>query len=188
MGDVAQRLIGSGYSCVARNTFAPAPGQSAGPRRPGFASSQPFGYSMRSAGSVIALGQRSIGRIGPLSYQNHRVPRAYSSALEERTLPIERGLLLTQDDIVRGEVIACLSADFFVDVAMFEATCGIDFHRYFNAEWNALRDFERAGALVADAAHLALTPAGRLVCDDVCRIFDRRTRMLTEACTRPRLL
>jgi hypothetical protein len=181
MGHVAQRLIGAGHSCVARNVFASRSGQSAGSRR-----KEPL--KPPSTGSVIALGQRSIGRVGPLSYQNHRAPGAYLAALEQGALPIERGLLLTHDDIVRGLVMASLSADFFIDIAMVEAACGIDFRRYFRAEWNALRDFEDMGALSIDAAHLALTPQGRLVCDDVCRVFDQRAHMLTEACERPHLL
>lgn len=187
-GDAARRLIDAGYSCVARNVFAPASGQSADARVPRPANRPPFASSARPVGSVIALGPRSVGRLGPLSYQNHRVPRDYFAALERETLPIERGLLLTHDDIVRGAVIASLSADLFVDIAMLEAAYGIDFRRYFSAEWKALRNLERAGALSIDATHLVLTPQGRLACDDVCRVFDRRTRMLTEACTRSHLL
>ena len=93
--------------------------------------------------------------------------------------------MLTHDDIVRGLVMASLSADFFIDIAMVEAACGIDFRRYFRAEWNALRDFEGMGALSIHAAHLALTAQGRLVCDDARRVFDQRARMLTEAYERP---
>jgi coproporphyrinogen III oxidase-like Fe-S oxidoreductase len=180
MRHAARRLVSAGYVCVARNVFA-MPGDShAVAHRQGRLTCQPYGFSAQPAGAVLALGQQAIGRLGPLYYQNHRLARDYFAALDGGMLPVERGLLLTHDDIVRNAVIAGLSADLFVDIPMIEAAYAIDFRRYFDAEWKALLGLARAGVVSIDATHLALTPAGRLVCDDVCAVFDRRARTVME--------
>lgn len=188
MHSAASRLLDAGYVCIARNVLAIPADSHAIAHRQGRLTRQPYGYSSRPVGAVLALGQQAIGYIGPLYYQNHRLPRHYFSALGRGKLPVERGLHLTHEDLTRLAVIGSLSANLFVDIAAIEAIYKIDFRQYFDVEWKALSEFLRIGVLTLDSMCLALTPTGRLCCDDVCRVFDQRARFLAEHTPQPGLL
>lgn len=133
--NAATRLLDAGYLCIARNVFALPSDTHAVAHRQGRLTRQPYGYSTRPVGAVLALGQQAIGYIGPLYYQNHRAPNHYFSALSRGTLPVERGLHLSHDDLARRAVISSLSANLFVDIAAIETAYGIEFRSNFGAEW-----------------------------------------------------
>lgn len=178
--DVATRLLDAGYLCIAQNVFALAADGHAVAHRQGRLTRQPNGYSIRPFGVLLALGPRTVGYIGALYYQNHRVTQHYHACLSAGHLPVERGLHLSHDELVRRTIILSLCTNLFINVTAIEAAYHIDFRRAFSTEWTELGRLERAGLLDLDATNVALTSAGRLACGTVCRVFDRHARLLDE--------
>lgn len=178
--DVAVWLLEAGYLYIAQDVFALPSDALAVAHRQGRLTRQPNGYSTRPVGALLALGPKTIGYIGALYYQNHRVLQHYLALLAQGSLPVERGLQLSQDDLVRRTIILSLSTNLFVDVAAVEAAYGINLRSTFAAEWGELTRLERAGLLKLDTTNITLTSAGRLACGAVCRVFDRHTHLLAE--------
>lgn len=92
---IAVTLIDAGYQCIASDVFALRTDTHAIAHRRGCLTRQPHGYSAQPVSTLIALGPRTIGYVGPLYYQNQRLPQSYSSMVCKGQLPVERGLFLS---------------------------------------------------------------------------------------------
>jgi oxygen-independent coproporphyrinogen-3 oxidase len=176
--EIAAALINAGYQCIATNVFALRTDTHAVAQRQGRLTRHPYGYSTHPVNTLLALGHRTIGYIGALYYQNQRLPQSYSSMLRVGRLPVERGLFLTHDDLMRRTIIMSISTNLFVDIASIETAYGVDFRRVFADEWKQLEKLERAGLLTIGTQDISLTPAGHLASNRVCRIFDLQARLL----------
>ncbi|WP_144159309.1 hypothetical protein [Paraburkholderia sp. BCC1885] len=177
---IAATLIDAGYQCIASDVFALRTDTHAIAHGRGCLTRQPYGYSAQPVSTLIALGPGTVGYVGALYYQNQRLPQSYSSMLRAGQLPVERGLFLTPDDLIRRTIIMSISTNLFVDIAAIEAAYGIDFRSTFASEWKQLEKLERAGLLTVGTQEISLTPAGRLAGGLVCRVFDLRTRLLAD--------
>lgn len=175
-------LIGAGYGCVANNLFALHSDEYAKAQRLARLVLRPYGYSSFPADSLIALGQGSIGNIGPLQYQNCRHPGSYAAMLERGALPIERGFLSRQEDIMRRTIIAELLTNFAVNIEVIESCFNIDFIQTFRDECKALERLERERLVEVQAGYIRLTTAGRFSCGRIAKVFDRYTRVLADTC------
>jgi oxygen-independent coproporphyrinogen-3 oxidase len=188
IANAAARLAQAGYVCIAESLFALAPDPYAIAHRQGRLSCRAGGYAARPVGTVLGLGPGAIGQVGPFYYQNHRAPARYLAALDAGRLPIERGLHLSPDELVRRAVISSLETNLFVDVPTIEAAYGIEFERAFAPELRQLRHCAKAGLLTIDATGITLTQPGRLACGAICRVFDARGRQLIERTPQTTLL
>ena len=106
---------------------------------------------------LIGLGVSAIGRVGPQYVQNVKEVGAYQDALAQGRFPIERGLALSRDDLLRRSVIMALMCQGRVEFESVELAHLIDFRSYFEPELNALRAFAEQGMLRIEARALALT-------------------------------
>src|SRR5574341_1642269 len=75
-----------------------------------------MGYTTRRAGDLIGLGVSAIGSVAGAFAQNQKKLSRYYAAVDQTTLPTERGYVLTQDDQVRAEAILSLMCRFEVDL------------------------------------------------------------------------
>jgi oxygen-independent coproporphyrinogen III oxidase len=168
-----ERLGAAGYRYIGMDHFARpedelARAQSAGGLHRNF-----MGYTTHAGCELIGLGMSAISHFGGSFSQNHRDLSAWETALDAGRLPVWRGLVLTEDDRLRAEVIQSLMCDGAVDFAKIEHRYGIDFESYF-AEALA-----RLGPLVADrlvtleARQLRATDRGRFLLRIVAMCFDR---------------
>ncbi|CAN7791915.1 hypothetical protein LJR034_009191 [Caballeronia sp. LjRoot34] len=178
--EVSSMLIDAGYRSIATNVFALPVDTHAIAQRQGRLTRQPYGYSAQPVNVLLALGRQTIGYVGALYYQNQRSPQHYSSMLRKGELPIERGLFLTPDDLVRRTIIMSVSTNLFIDIAAIETAFGIDFRRVFGDECEQLKKLEHAGLLTIGPDDISLTAAGVPASNRVCRIFDVRARLLVD--------
>ena len=58
----------------------------------------------------------------------------------------------------------------------FAASYLIDFSKYFEAELEELREYERLGMVELEGGAITITPKGRLLVRSVCAVFDRYLR------------
>ncbi len=175
-GSAIETFLGAGYVGIGMDHFA-LPGdelaQAAADRR---LHRNFMGYTTRPATDMLGLGVSAIGDVRGAFAQNHKKLPPYYAALDAGRFPIERGYLLSTDDLVRRHVITQLMCNFHLDIADVESRFGIRFESYFAGELSALAT---GGGPVADgflnvtAAALDVTPRGRLFVRNICMAFDR---------------
>ena len=75
------------------------------------------GYTDDPHATLIAVGATSISQFREGYIQNHKDRRAWGEAVRAGRLPVERGLRLTEDDVLRARAIETLMCNLTVDVA-----------------------------------------------------------------------
>ncbi|MDS1141217.1 oxygen-independent coproporphyrinogen III oxidase [Pusillimonas sp. SM2304] len=131
------------------------------------------GYTTRAEYDLIGFGVSAIGKIGRSYSQSVRSVNAYYKHLDEGRLPIERGFELSDDDVLRRQIIMTLMCSMPLDYQAIRQAHGIDFPDYFKAELERLAQFEEAGLLKKDESGLCITPKGRLFVRAIGMVFDK---------------
>ncbi|MBB63907.1 MAG: oxygen-independent coproporphyrinogen III oxidase [Waddliaceae bacterium] len=130
------------------------------------------GYSLRLAENMIGFGVTSIGYVKDCYVQNVKELDDYYASIDRKKLPASRGLVLSQDDIIRKWVIHRLMCNFSLFKKDFSDRFQIDFDEYFEKELSNLACFEKEKFLQHDADHIQITPLGELFIRNIVCIFD----------------
>ena len=130
------------------------------------------GYSTWADCDLIGLGMSSIGRVCDNYCQNVRDLDEYYDMLDAGKLPLERGIELEPDDLLRREIIIQLMCHFMLDIPAMEEKWRFDFRQHFQEEFQDLLKMQEDGLLVFDGDTLRITPAGRLLVRNICMVFD----------------
>ncbi|WHZ18052.1 MAG: Coproporphyrinogen III oxidase, oxygen-independent [Rhodanobacteraceae bacterium] len=130
------------------------------------------GYSTRGDCDIVGLGMSAIGRIGNSYSQNARDLPGYYIALDNGHLPVARGIVLDDDDLIRRAAIGELMCHGVLDMHAFGRRHGIAFAGYFAEALERLRRLEADGLVELDAWTLRVTARGRLLLRVVAMCFD----------------
>jgi oxygen-independent coproporphyrinogen-3 oxidase len=168
-----ERLTGAGYEYVGMDHFALPQDALVRAKHDGSLHRNFQGYSTRADCDLIGLGVSSIGKIGNTYAQNFKTLPEYYAALDAGRLPIQRGIELTPDDIVRRAVIQELMCHEKLDFAMIGRAFGIDFRHYFERELARLSSLASDDLLEIGAEVLTVTAQGRFLIRNVAMVFDR---------------
>jgi len=175
-GAAIEAFLAAGYEPIGMDHFALPDDELAIAARERRLHRNFMGYTTRPAADMVGVGVSSIGDVcGAFAQNEKKLPRYYA-ALDAGRFPIERGYLLSNDDLVRRHVITQLMCNFFVDTSAVEARFGIEFPQYFAAELDTL---SAAGGPMVDGfldladGDLAVTARGRLFVRNICMTFDR---------------
>lgn len=131
------------------------------------------GYSTHSECDLVAMGNTGIGMVGRSYSQNHKGLEDYHNSIQRGEIPIFRGVELTDDDLLRRDVITRLICDFALDFGDIASRHDIVFVDYFADELQALQAMERDGLLSLDSKAIQVHPGGRLLIRNICMVFDR---------------
>ncbi len=131
------------------------------------------GYSTHRQCDLIALGVSGIGSIGNMFAQNSVSTIEYEEIIESGELPIVKGLLIDDDDLIRAAVIQDLMCYDSLSFDDFGARHNIDFREYFSSEIEKLDVLERDDLLVLRDSGIEITPRGRLLLRNIAMTFDR---------------
>jgi oxygen-independent coproporphyrinogen-3 oxidase len=131
------------------------------------------GYSTHRQCDLVALGVSGIGGIGNMFAQNSVSTIEYEDMIERGELPIKKGLLVDDDDLVRAAVIQDLMCYDRLDFDKFGADHGIDFRDYFADEVEQLDVLEKDGLIELSDEGIQITPSGRLLLRNIAMTFDR---------------
>lgn len=134
-----------------------------------------MGYTTRRAGDMLGVGVSAIGDLRGALAQNVKKLPSYYGAIGNGLFPIERGYILTRDDVIRRHVISELMCNLFVDRHEVASRFGIDFDTYFAAEIEALTAAGGPaddGFLRIDNDALEVLDEGRLFVRNICMQFD----------------
>ena len=133
------------------------------------------GYSTRGGTEIRGFGVSSISQTARTYRQNDKTLEKYYESLAAGRLPVERGLELTDEDVLRRHVIMRLMCDFALEFAPVEAEFGVDFVPHFEAGLARLGGFTADGLVEFDAKRITVTEAGRLFIRNIAMCFDAYT-------------
>ena len=130
------------------------------------------GYSTHAHCDLLAFGVSGIGSVGNTYAQNVKDLDSYYAAIERGELPIERGLVLSRDDLIRRDLIGELICNFRLDLDEFGRRWAIDARDYFAAELERLAPMQADGLVTLDEQGIRVTDPGRLLIRNICMVFD----------------
>lgn len=166
-------LIKAGYVHVGMSHFALPTDTLAIAKRQGRLHHNFHGYSTQPECDLIGLGVSAISQVGATYSQNPRTLADYYDSLEQGRLPVERGLGLSRDDLVRRAVILSLMCHGEILYESIESAHLIDFRRYFASELVALQALEGQGLVTLDNAGIQVSGTGGYFVQRVAMVFDR---------------
>jgi oxygen-independent coproporphyrinogen-3 oxidase len=138
------------------------------------------GYTTKAGADLLGLGVSSISGIGRAYAQNFRDVKDYYAAVDRQVLPTMRGIRLTDDDVIRREVISRILCHCVLHKSEIEAEFGLSFDGYFPAELSALRPLEDDGLVELSPDTISITPLGRIFIRNVGMVFDKYLRIPRE--------
>ncbi|NLY28971.1 MAG: oxygen-independent coproporphyrinogen III oxidase [Alcaligenaceae bacterium] len=168
-----RRLLEAGYVYIGLDHFAKPDDELNTARLDGSLHRNFQGYTTRADYDLIGLGVSAIGKVGASYTQAVRSVTAYYEALDAGRLPVDRGIELSDDDLLRREVIMTIMCSVPLVYDALNRAWQIDFFDYFAHELERLQPFQDAGLISIDADALRVTPKGRLFVRAVGMVFDR---------------
>ena len=130
------------------------------------------GYTTHSDCDLIAMGVSAISQIGDTYYQNNPNLSQYTDLVNANNNAIYRGVSLTQDDIIRRDLITQLICHFSLDISAFSAKHQLDFQQYFADELIEIKQLAEDKLVSYDSKRLNITASGRILVRRVCMVFD----------------
>jgi oxygen-independent coproporphyrinogen-3 oxidase len=86
---------------------------------------------------------------------------------------VEKGIVLSGDDLIRQAVIKALICQFNLRFADIEEAFDIEFATYFAKELVALRPLVQDGLCRINEQGVRVSHSGRLLIRNVCMVFDK---------------
>lgn len=130
------------------------------------------GYSTHAGADLYSMGITGISQIGKSYAQNVKKEKEYFEALSNETFPIERGVYLTDDDLLRRHVITKVMCDFELDFGSVDKKFGIEFEKYFGKGLEGMVEFIADGLVEIKNRKLTVTEMGRLLIRNIAMNFD----------------
>ncbi len=130
------------------------------------------GYTDDDADALIGLGASAISRLPQGFAQNAPAVGNYSRAVAEGKLATVKGIVLSDDDRLRGNIIERLMCDMAVDLDAIADKSGFDIGTDFSDELDALQPFQENGSVLIDGRRIRITEKGRPYLRLVASAFD----------------
>jgi len=169
---VTSKLIDAGYEYIGMDHFAKPTDELAIAQKERKLYRNFQGYSTNSDCDLVAFGITSIGKVADSYSQNIKTIKEYTDVIESDHLPVFRGVLLSQDDILRREVINQLICHFELNFKEIEKTFSINFSDYFSDELKQLEEMQVDSLLKLTEDKVVVLPEGKLLIRNICMVFD----------------
>lgn len=167
-----ERLTAAGYVHIGMDHFAlPSDGLSrslaAGTLNRNF-----MGYSTNRGSKIFGFGASSISTLDCAFAQNIKDIPAYQQRIEQGVWPLERGLLRSREDRLRGDVIQELMCRGVLDLERLGREWGINPIEYFADALPALGDLAADGLVRLGGGEIRVTALGRYFQRNIAMSFD----------------
>ncbi len=130
------------------------------------------GYSTQAGTDLYALGITSISQFGNIYSQNIKTEKEYFDKVDAGILPLAKGYLMSDDDVLRRDVIMSLMCDFELHFKVFEEKYKIDFKKYFAKGLENLKQFVPDNLVTLEDDSVKVTEMGRLLIRNIAMSFD----------------
>ena len=165
-------LVKAGYKAIAMDHFALAGDELAKAFAAGTLYRNFMGYTVKPADEYIGLGMTSIGFLENTYVQNHKALPAYYQALKDGHLPVERGMVLSEDDMIRRWTINSLMCRLAVDKNVFQEKFQASFDQYFKEEQGHIRWCVDNDLIGLNNGRVEVLDLGKIFIRNVCMGFD----------------
>ncbi|WP_353572080.1 oxygen-independent coproporphyrinogen III oxidase [Candidatus Albibeggiatoa sp. nov. BB20] len=173
-------LLEAGYVYIGMDHFAKPDDELAVAQRNGTLYRNFQGYATHADCDLVAMGSTSISKVGSSYSQNVKTLEEYYAKIDNNELAVFRGIALTDDDVLRREVITQLICHFGLSIPSIEQQFNIEFKQYFAQEWIELAKLQDDGLITFDDQKIEIVPAGRLLVRNICMVFDIYLRQAKE--------
>ncbi|AFY31935.1 oxygen-independent coproporphyrinogen III oxidase [Calothrix sp. PCC 7507] len=133
------------------------------------------GYTTHAETELFGFGATSISMLEDAYAQNHKQLKDYYQAIDADALPTSKGIKLTQDDMIRRDVIMGIMSHFHLYKRDVEDKYHINFDEYFSQELEVLHLLAADGLVSLSTSHIQITDIGRLLVRNITVIFDTHT-------------
>jgi len=169
--DAQRQLCSSGYEAIGMDHYALAGDSLAAAARSGRLHRNFQGYTTGGELELLGVGPTAISQSPNLFAQNERDLKAYSAALAQGQLPVERGLIVHDPDVLeRRELIRQVMCSFSVE---------LELERY-ALEWQQLKDLAVDGLVQlsehSNRGRATVTTEGRWLIRTIAAVFDPAQR------------
>ena len=114
----------------------------------------------------------SISAIGDSFSQNTKELQDYYKAIDTQGHAHVKGVSLSNDDIIRGEVIRELMCNLYLDKNKINEKFAINFDEYFAEDLPLLQTFINDGLLSNTTDEIKVAQKARLLIRNICMSFD----------------
>lgn len=168
----------AGYCYIGMDHFAKPEDELAVAQREGTLHRNFQGYSTFSDRDLIAFGITAISFIGNTYAQNVKTLEEYEELINQNELPVEKGIVIEDEDLIRKAVIMALICHFELDYREIEQRFNIVFKEHFGDEFLRLGQFAEDDLVELKDDGIKVNEKGRLLIRNICMCFDRH---LTQA-------
>ena len=130
------------------------------------------GYTTKAGADLYGMGITAISGIQDTYAQNHRDIPSWENAVNQRGIATMRGYRLSQDDLIRREVISRLLCHTVIVKDEISKTFGINFDEYFAAELQRLKMPQEDGLVVINDKEIRTAWLGRIFIRNLAMVFD----------------
>ena len=167
-------LTEAGYSYIGMDHFARPQDSLTRAQLDGTLGRNFQGYSTHADCDLVGVGVSAISQVENCYSQNLKELAPYHRAVEKGRLAVDRGYRLSGDDQIRRRVIDHLICFGRADLKAILAPSQLAPKTYFVSELAALNIMATDGLLSVDEeSNIQVTPAGRFLIRNICRVFDR---------------
>jgi oxygen-independent coproporphyrinogen-3 oxidase len=171
-GLARERFLAAGYDPIGMDHFAKQDDELSIAKRNGTLRRNFQGYAVIPADDVVGLGISAIGDIQGSYVQNVKKLSTYGAAIARRELPVEKGLLLTDDDKLRRVVVHDLMCNFRIDRRAIETRFNLEFASTFAEDLSRLEEHANNGMVTITDDEIRATPEGELFIRNLAMCFD----------------
>ncbi len=139
------------------------------------------GYTTKGGADLIGVGLTSIGEGTSYYVQNYKDMKEYEKAIDDGKLPVQRGIKLNLDDIIRKSVVMELMANFRLDIKRIEKKFDINFKEYFDDAIEELKEFEKEKLLSIDEDFIKVNHTGSMLVRNIAMPFDAYLKKIPQS-------
>ncbi len=166
-------FTGAGYRLIGLDHFALESDEMARAQDEGYLTRNFQGYTVRPAADTVAFGMTSISDIGGAYAQSSHRLKEWGDRVEAGVLPVERGVSVTEDDVLRRFVINRVMCLLELDLREIAERFGQKARQDIEASLRTgVEELQDDGLVSFDGDLLEVTPLGQLLVRNVAMLFD----------------
>lgn len=171
-----EKLTNNGYVYIGMDHFAKPNDELTLAQQEGTLHRNFQGYTTKPESDLLSFGITSISMLNDVYVQNHKRLKPFYQDVEAGKLPIEKGVTLSHDDMIRRTIIMELMCQFQLDLLDLEEKYplgfDVDFQHYFEEQIPQLKILEEDGLIEIFNHGLKVTPRGKLLIRNIASVFD----------------
>jgi oxygen-independent coproporphyrinogen-3 oxidase len=173
---IIETLTSRGYRYIGMDHFAKVDDELSRAQEDGTLYRNFQGYSTKAGREIAGFGMSAISQTARTYRQNEKTLEAYYGSLRDGVHAIERGYVLTDEDLLRRRVITDLMCHGKLDYARYENALETSFTEHFAEALAQLRPMEADGLIEIRSDGIQVQPAGWLLVRNLAMCFDAYLR------------